>query len=295
MLHSLVLVMPLPFVCSLNTRNEKKLEYCQAFELVIMSVKLVFGLILKFLVLLIAVKEVLGWRWTDLIRATREDTDFDAMNNDSNETTTTTFVPTNETTTMAPPTPILTPDAIANIVLSGVAIIFLTAVLCYLMITFNQVEHRMRVRTALQRNKQIDRQIAATRARQQQQQRLKLKEQEELIGEEGLKVETVGGAEDGRRLVPAAVGVINDGETPSNNGDQMSMRAKDASKTGGVASEVRQGIKAEMVIDFEDKGSGTSSPTVDDDDKPLISVGGGDTPPNQLPVLLVQPAQPELV
>lgn len=233
----------------------------------------------------------------DLIRATREDTDLDAMNNVSNvsnETITTTFRPTNETTTMVSPTPILTPDAIANIVLSGVAIIFLTAVLCYLMITFNQVEHRTRVRTALQRNKQIDRQIAAARARQQQQQQLKLKE--ELIGEEGLKVETVGGVDDGWSRVPATVGVVNDGETPSNNGDQERVRAKDASKTGGgVASEVQQGIKAEVVVDFEDKGSGTSSLTVDDDDKPLISVGGGDTPPNQQPVLLVKPAQPELV
>ncbi len=253
-----------------------------------MSMRRHFGLILSFLVLLIGLREVLGWRWTDLIRSTREDTNFDAMNNDSNETTT--FSPTTdgETTTMAPPTPILTSDAIANIVISGVAVIFITAVLCYLMITFNQVEHRTRVRTALQRNKQIDRQISAARVRQQQQQ-LKLKEQEELIiGEEGLKVETVGGAEDGRRLVPAAVGVVNDGDTPNNNG------GKDRNKVGGVESEIRQGAKAEVVVDFEDKRSGTSSMTIDDD-KPLISINEGDTPPNQQPILLVQPAQPELV
>ena len=247
-----------------------------------------FALILKLLILLVGLREVLGWRWTDLVRSTREDTDFDATNNGSNETTTT-FSPTSETTTMAPPTPILTANAIANIVLSGVAVIFLTAVLCYLMVTFNQVEHRTRVRTALQRNKQIDRQMAATRARQQQQQQLKVKEQEELIGEDGLKVETVGGAEDGRRLIPAVVGVVNDGETPSNNGDRG---AKDKKKR---ESEIQQDTKAEAVVDFEDERSGTSSLTVDDDDKPLISIGEGDTPSNQQPVLLVQPAQPELV
>lgn len=256
-----------------------------------MSMGRYFELILSFLVLLISLREALGWRWTDLIRSTREDTDFDAMNNDSNGTTTTTFSPTTdgETTTMAPPTPILTADAIANIVLSAAAVIFITAILCYLMITFNQVEHRTRVRTALQRNKQIDRQISAARVRQQQQQ-LKLKEQEELIGEEGLKVETVGGAEDGRRLpVPAAVGVVNDGDAPSNNGRQGTM---DRSKMGSIES----GTKAEETIDFEDtKRSGTSSMTVDDDNKPLISIGEGDSPPNQQPVLLVQPAQPELV
>ena len=234
--------------------------------------------------LLIGLREALGWRWTDLIRFTREDTDFDATNNDSNGTNTTTFSPTTdgETTTMVPPTPILTADAIANIVLSGVAVIFITAILCYLMITFNQVEHRTRVRTALQRNKQIDRQISVARVRQQQQQ-LKLKEQEELIiREEGLKVETVGGAEDGRRL-PVAVGVVNDGDAPSNNGGQ---ETTDRSKMGS------SGTKAEVVVDFEDiKQSGS----VDDDDKPLISIGEGETSPNQHPILLVQPAQPELV
>ena len=244
--------------------------------------------------LLIGLREVLGWRWTDLIRSAREDTDFDAMDNDTNETTT--FSPTTETTTTTMPAPILTPNAIANIVLSGVAVIFLTAVLCYLMATFNQVEHRTRVRTSLQRNKLIDRQIAASRARQ-----LKLKEQEELIGEGGLKVETVrGGADDGRRLMPAAVGVVNDGDTPSNNGDHESVGAKDMDKTkmGGAESKVRQGTKAEIVVDLEEKGNeaSISSVTVDDDDKPLIiSIGEGDTPPNQQPVLLVQPAQPELV
>ena len=293
-------VIALPLLFLSNYPNWVKSEHCRAFELLceskwIVSMRHSFGLILKFLVLLIGLREAIGWRWTDLIRSTREDTDFDSMNNDSNETTTTTFSPTTETTTMAPPTPILTPHAIANIVSSGVAVIFLTVVLCYLMITFNQVEHRTRVRTALQRNKQIDRQIAAARARQQQQQQLKLREQEELIGEEGLKVETVGGAEDGRRLIPAAVGVVNDGETPSSNGDQESVGTKDKSKMGGVELEIRQGTKAEVVVDFEEKGSGTSSTTVDDDDKPLINIGEGDTPPNQQPVLLVQPAQPELV
>lgn len=245
-----------------------------------MSMGRYFELILSFLVLLIGLREALGWRWTDLIRFTREDTDFDATNNDSNGTNTTTFSPTTdgETTTMAPPTPILTADAIANIVLSGVAVIFITVILCYLMITFNQVEHRTRVRTALQRNKQIDRQISAARVRQQQQQ-LKLKEQEELIvREEGLKVETVGGAEDGRRLpVPAAVGVVNDAR-----GQEITDRSKMGSS----------GTKAEVVVDFEDiKRSGS----MDDDDKPLISIGEGETPPNQQPILLIQPAQPELV
>ena len=274
-------------------------EYNPVFELPwelkqIMFEKQGAGQVLKLLVLLISLKEVLGWQWSDLIRATREDTDFDAQINGSNETTTTTFSPTTETTTTAPPTPILTADAITNIVLSSVAVIFLTGVLCYLMITFNQVEHRTRVRTALQRNKQIDRQIAATRARQQ----LKLKEQEEL-GEEGLKVETMGGVEDGRRLV-SAVGVVNDGETPTVNEDQESLGAKDATETSGITVagplETQQDTKAEVVVDFEEKGSGTSTGSIlDDDNKPLISIDGGDTLPKQQSILLVEPTQPELV
>ena len=238
--------------------------------------------VVKLLVLLIGLEEVLGWPWKVLIRAAREDIDFDAGINGSNVST------THETTTVVAPTPILTVDAITNIVLSGVAVMFITAVLCYLMITFNQVEHRARVRTALQRNKQIDRQIAAARARQQQQQQhqYKVDEQEEL-GEEGLKVETVGGAEDGRRLVPVV-------ETL---GDKERTNTKDTNETGNVAvtdlPETPQGTQVELVVEFEDKRSGTSS-TVDDDDKPLINSVEGDTHDRQ-PNLVVQPAPPELV
>ena len=67
----------------------------------------------------------------------------------------------NSTTTSTPSTePILTPEAIANIVVTGTVIIFLTLSIGILFCTFEKGEHKLRVRTALERNKQIDKQIA---------------------------------------------------------------------------------------------------------------------------------------
>ena len=64
--------------------------------------------------------------------------------------------------------PVLTGDAIANIVCSGVAIIFLTGLLCYTSYTFSKKERKTRTRTALENNKLIDKQIAAAKARAEQ-------------------------------------------------------------------------------------------------------------------------------
>ena len=235
--------------------------------------------VLKLLLLLAGLnEEVLGWRWSNLVLITREDHDFEdlAMNS------------SNETTTTAPPSsePILTANAIANIVLSGLAIIFLSSVLCYLMATFNQVEHRTRVRTSLERNKQIDRQIAATRARQQQQ---KLKQQE--LDQDALKVEMVGGAEDSSRTasIEPVDGSREDGVVIEGGQDPTTTKNREKDITV---------VSSEVVVDLEDKVSG--SPTLDDDSKPLINVsdsayGKEENPPNQQPLLLVQPAQAELV
>lgn len=67
--------------------------------------------------------------------------------------------------TMAPPTtPILSPSAIANIISSVVAVVFLTSVLCYLLRSFNQNQHQSRVRTALENNRLIDEQLAKSKA-----------------------------------------------------------------------------------------------------------------------------------
>ncbi len=73
---------------------------------------------------------------------------------DSNNTT-----PSESTTPT--PTPILTPEAIANITATGAVIIFLGIAITILMCTFEKYEHKLRIKTALERNKQIDRQIAA--------------------------------------------------------------------------------------------------------------------------------------
>lgn len=267
--------------------------------------------ILNLCIVLICLESVLGWPWSELARFTRQDDlGLDGATNGSNDTLSTTTTTStasttgtpDTTTTGAPPTPVLTADAIANIAASGVAIIFLTTVLCYLMITFNQAEHRTRVKTALQRNEQIDRQIAAARTRQQQQ---KLEEHEQALYQEGLKVETVGGAEDRRRLAGAPLDTtktIIKHESP----DVTSIRVGEtevfeeaivASKSGEDGKDVKTGSSGKVVAtDVEDKVSGSSS--VDDDDKPLISVSGasyntGGEVPSQQPVLLVEPAKPE--
>lgn len=73
----------------------------------------------------------------------------------------------NSTPTMAPPTPILTEEAIANIVVSGTVVIFVTTILIILFCTFEKGEHKLRVKTSLQRNRQIDIQIAAEKRRRE--------------------------------------------------------------------------------------------------------------------------------
>ena len=67
--------------------------------------------------------------------------------------------------TALPREPVLSGDAIANIVCSVAAIIFLTSVLCYISYTFSKKERKTRIRTTLANNKLIDQQIAAARAR----------------------------------------------------------------------------------------------------------------------------------
>ena len=63
------------------------------------------------------------------------------------------------------PTP-FPPLAIANITASAAAVCIICSMLCYLGAVFNKHEQRERVRRALERNKQIERQMAASRARQ---------------------------------------------------------------------------------------------------------------------------------
>ena len=60
----------------------------------------------------------------------------------------------------------LPPIAIANITASAAAVCIICSMLCYLGAVFNKQEQRERVRRALERNKQIERQMAASRARQ---------------------------------------------------------------------------------------------------------------------------------
>ena len=80
------------------------------------------------------------------------------LENDSNSTT----IPSSSPTT---PSDILSVNAIINILASVVAVVFLTGFLCYTMHTFNRNEHKNRIRTALENNRLIDQQIAASKAR----------------------------------------------------------------------------------------------------------------------------------
>ena len=71
-------------------------------------------------------------------------------------------------TTSTTPTmrePILSPTAIANIICSVLAVVFLTAVLCFLMRSFNANERKTSIRTSRENNRRIDEQIAAAKAR----------------------------------------------------------------------------------------------------------------------------------
>ncbi len=64
--------------------------------------------------------------------------------------------------------PILSPSAIANIISSVLAVVFLTLLLCYLMRTFNDTGRTTRIRTTLDNNRKIDQQIAAAKTRAEQ-------------------------------------------------------------------------------------------------------------------------------
>ena len=62
-------------------------------------------------------------------------------------------------------TPVLTPDAIANITTTVVAIILLTSIVCYLLMCYEKKERMDRVRLALEKNRAIEKQMAASKAR----------------------------------------------------------------------------------------------------------------------------------
>jgi len=71
-------------------------------------------------------------------------------------------------TSTIPSAPILSPSAIANIISSVLAVVFLTAILCYLVRSYNKNEQKIRIRTSLENNKRIDEQLAAAKARAEQ-------------------------------------------------------------------------------------------------------------------------------
>lgn len=77
----------------------------------------------------------------------------------------------NQTTTTMPAmsSPILSPSAIANIICSVLAVVFITTILCYLMRSFSENERKTRIKTSLENNRRIDEQIAAAKARAEQQ------------------------------------------------------------------------------------------------------------------------------
>lgn len=63
-------------------------------------------------------------------------------------------------------TPVLTPDAIANITTTVLAIILLTSIVCYLLMCYEKKERMDRVRLALEKNRAIEKQMVAAKARQ---------------------------------------------------------------------------------------------------------------------------------
>ena len=76
------------------------------------------------------------------------------------------------TTTMsAMSSPVLSASAIANILCSVGAVVFLTVILCYLMRSFSENERKTRIKTTQENNRRIDDQIAAAKARAEQQQK----------------------------------------------------------------------------------------------------------------------------
>lgn len=99
---------------------------------------------------------------TSIIRQSEEDEQIEVGSGlDMNDTNSTLFPP-------GAKEPILSASAIANIICSVLAIILLTAVLCYLMRTFNKTERDTRLMTTRENNRRIDRQVAAAKARVEQ-------------------------------------------------------------------------------------------------------------------------------
>ena len=62
--------------------------------------------------------------------------------------------------------PVLSADAIANITASSVAVFLIAAMVCYLWQCFDRRQRLDRIRMALERNRQIEKQMAAAKARQ---------------------------------------------------------------------------------------------------------------------------------
>ena len=62
--------------------------------------------------------------------------------------------------------PALSTDAIANITASSVAVFLIAAMVCYLWQCFDRRQRMDRIRMALERNRQIEKQMAAAKARQ---------------------------------------------------------------------------------------------------------------------------------
>ena len=125
--------------------------------------------------------------------------------------------------------PVLSASAIANIICSGLAIIFLSAILCYLVHSFNVNERKMRLRTTKENNRRIDRQIAAAKARAEQ--RIKeANERAQITGEDTstLNIFEESGP-DGAKApptddIPLLVGVEHSGEHTTSSAET---RARD--------------------------------------------------------------------
>lgn len=63
-------------------------------------------------------------------------------------------------------TPILSGEAIANITMTVLAIILLSSLVCYLVMCYEKKERMDRVRLALEKNRAIEKQMVASKARQ---------------------------------------------------------------------------------------------------------------------------------
>ncbi len=140
---------------------------------------------------------------SDSLRRGHRDDNMDAIN--------TTLGANSTNGTNSDNDPILSAEAIANITATGVAICIISSVLCYLYLCFNKYERMDRVRMALERNRQIERQLAAARERER-----KEKEQQEGGGGGGGREELffsqVHTSHEGLHLPVATVATEEEGE-----------------------------------------------------------------------------------